>query len=91
VLGEYAMNLLSALKLRSVGKNKAKQRSLSGIAGTLFLRSGHMARTLHQAMECRGFTGSYIFHRRLRFGIETPILLGMDGLLIAAFLLWGHP
>jgi len=91
VLGQYAMNLLWALKLRSVGKNRTKQRSFSGIAGTLFLRSGHMARTLHQAMECRGFTGSYVIHRRLRFGIETPILLGLDGMLITVFVLWGHP
>lgn len=91
VLGEYALNLLRALKLRSVGKNKNKRASLSGIAGTLFLRSGRMAWTLHQAMECRGFTGSYVIHHRLRFGIETPLFVGLDSLLIAAFILWGRP
>jgi cobalt/nickel transport system permease protein len=59
LLGEFALNMLYALRLRSVGRNDRKHASLSGVAGTLFIKSGEMATELHAAMECRGFTGEY--------------------------------
>jgi cobalt/nickel transport system permease protein len=68
LLGEFSLNMLYALKLRSVGKNSSKRASLSGIAGTLFLRSREMAEEMHSAMECRGFTGEY--HKPARFEVN---------------------
>lgn len=59
ILGDYSLNLLYALKLRSIGRNNNKYSSLSFIAGTLFLKSKDMGEEMFSAMECRGFTGEY--------------------------------
>jgi cobalt/nickel transport system permease protein len=59
IFGEFSLNMLYALKLRSVGKSKGKSTSLSGIIGTLFLKSKEMSEEMYEAMECRGFTGEY--------------------------------
>lgn len=77
LLGEFALNMLHALKLRSVGKNEGKRAKLAGIAGLMFLKSREMAAEMHAAMECRGFTGRY--GRPARFGFNWA-----DALLIAA-------
>jgi cobalt/nickel transport system permease protein len=59
LLGEFSLQMLYALRLRSVGRNNGKYTALSGIAGTMFLRSKEMAEEMYTAMECRGFTGEY--------------------------------
>ncbi|MCY6370891.1 energy-coupling factor transporter transmembrane component T [Clostridium ganghwense] len=59
LLGEYSVELLYALKLRSVGKNNKKYKSISKIMGNLFLKSKEMGEEMFSAMECRGFTGEY--------------------------------
>lgn len=58
-LGELSLNLLYALKLRSVGSNDQKMIAFSGVAGTLYMKSHEMAREMVDAMACRGFTGEY--------------------------------
>jgi cobalt/nickel transport system permease protein len=64
LLGGLALNMLYALKLRSVGRNRAKMSSLAGVAGTLFLKSREAAEAQYQAMECRGFAGTYRITRQ---------------------------
>jgi cobalt/nickel transport system permease protein len=59
LLGGLVLDLLYALKLRSVGRNRDKTASLSGVAGTVFLKSKEAAEEMYAAMECRGFSGSY--------------------------------
>jgi len=59
VLGEFSLNMLYALKLRSIGKSSDKYSSLTGIIGTTFIKSKEMAEDMYSAMECRGFTGEY--------------------------------
>lgn len=59
LLGEHSINLLYALKLRSVGKTSDKYNSITGIMGNLFIKSYKMSEEMSQAMECRGFTGEY--------------------------------
>lgn len=59
ILGNYAISMLYALKLRSIGKENNKHRSLSNIMGVLFLKSKDMAEITYSAMECRCFTGNY--------------------------------
>jgi cobalt/nickel transport system permease protein len=59
LLGEFALESMRALKLRSVGVNKRKYGSIAGIAGNLFLRSRFLADEMYGAMICRGFTGTY--------------------------------
>lgn len=59
ILGNIAYEMLIALKLRSLGKNKTKNKSFSGIIGTVFLKSLVFAQETQQAMECRLFNGTY--------------------------------
>lgn len=57
LLGNLSLNMLTALKLRSVGKNNHKQKSPSAIAETTFIKSTEMAEDMLNTMTCRGFTG----------------------------------
>lgn len=59
ILVEHSLNLLYALKLRSIGKNNKKYNSISRIIGNLFLKSKDMGEEMFSAMECRGFTGEF--------------------------------
>ena len=58
-LGEVALEVLTSLKLRSVGRNKDKGTSLGGVAGVVFLKSNDAAKDTFDAMTCRGFEGEY--------------------------------
>jgi cobalt/nickel transport system permease protein len=86
LLGEVSLNMLYALKLRSVGKNSSKHSSLSGIAGTLFLRSREMAEEMHSAMECRGFSGEYHRTQKIVFGSLDACLLVIGAGMIFLFI-----
>jgi cobalt/nickel transport system permease protein len=85
VLGGIALDMLHALKLRSVGRNDRKAASLSGIAGVLFLKSHRMAEDLYAAMACRCFTGGYHSRRAAKLSASDIIPCAVDGLLVAAF------
>ena len=79
ILGNIARDMMVALKLRSVGKNSSKTESLSGILGTLFLKSISMAQETQQAMECRLFDGTYTRQREgIRFSDLLPIAILMS-------------
>lgn len=60
LLGDVCVNMLNALRLRSVGKNREKGKSLSGVLGVTFLKSREMADEMYGAMVCRGFEGDYV-------------------------------
>lgn len=75
LLGEFSLEMLRALKLRSVGKNRSKVTSLGGVAGTMFLKSRIMAEEMYGAMTCRGFTGEYPVHDRFRVGPADLVYL----------------
>lgn len=89
LLGEFALGMLWALKLRSVGRNAGKRAALSGIAGTMFLRSREMAGEMHAAMECRGFTGEYRRPARLRFCAADAGVAAMAALSVLLFIYMG--
>lgn len=59
ILGNISMDMLNALKLRSIGRNNSKAQSLSGVLGVTFLKSRQMSEEMLQAMQCRGFEGEY--------------------------------
>lgn len=59
LLGEFSLDMLYSLKLKSVGVNKEKRNSLLSVIGNLFLKSKNMGEDVYSAMECRGFTGEY--------------------------------
>ncbi|AQS06478.1 energy-coupling factor transporter transmembrane component T [Clostridium beijerinckii] len=67
ILGEFSLNMVYALKLRSVGKNNNKSTALSGVVGTMFIKSKEMAEEMYGAMESRGFTGTYKVYTKFKF------------------------
>jgi cobalt/nickel transport system permease protein len=89
LLGDLALSLLQALRLRSVGRNPDKTKALSGIAGTLFLKMHQMMGDMYAAMECRGFTGSYRAARAARLHVRDVLPLLADCLFVTAFFLMG--
>ena len=85
LLGGLVLDMLYALKLRSVGRNDRKVDSLSAIAGTLFLKSKEAAEEQYQAMECRGFAGTYRITRHAAFGRLDASFAAANLLIAAAF------
>ena len=75
VLGEFSLNMVYALKLRSVGKSNNKSTSLSGIVGTMFIKSKEMAEEMYGAMECRGFTGEYKVYKKFKLKLPDYICI----------------
>lgn len=90
LLGDLALQMFYALKLRSVGKNKSKYASVSGIAGTIFLKSKEMADEMYQAMECRGFTGEYRIYNKSGFSAADFGYLCINAGIIALFIYFGR-
>lgn len=85
LLGEFSLNMMYSLKLRSVGKNRIKYTSLSGIAGTMFIKSKDMAEDMYSAMECRGFTGEYHVIKNIKFTIVDFIYVIINAAIVFAF------
>ena len=90
LLGELSLNMLYALKLRSVGRNKRKYSSLSGVAGTIFLKSREMAMDTHAAMQCRGFTGEYRNRHRMKFMTGDILYISVAALAVVLFIYIGR-
>jgi len=66
ILSEVCYSMLTALKVRSIGKNRDKQKVLSGILGTTFIVAKENAEKTQQAMECRGFDGTFSAKKKIR-------------------------
>lgn len=58
-LGGCALETLTALTLRSVGRDGSKRTSMGNVGGTLFVRASKAAQDTYDAMRCRGFEGDY--------------------------------
>ena len=86
MLGEFTLESLRALRLRSVGRNQRKYTSISGVAGTMFLKSREMAEELYYAMECRGFTGEYRTAKKSRIKIADLIYIGINGAIVYTYI-----
>jgi cobalt/nickel transport system permease protein len=86
MLGDFTLNMLYSLKLRSVGKNRNKYTSLSGIAGTMFIKSKEMAEEMYCAMECRGFTGEYRIYSRFRITLADFIYIIINAGILSVFI-----
>ncbi len=59
LLGEISLQMLYALKLRSIGRNPRKSKAFSAVLGVTFLKSREMSQEMYEAMVCRCFTGEY--------------------------------
>lgn len=85
VLGELGLNMLQALKKRTVGVNTSKGSYLSAIMGVMFIKSKEMAEDMQGAMECRGFNGEYrkyVQAKSLGLGDYAIILSGVFVLIL---------
>ena len=91
-LGDCALETLTALTLRSVGRDADKRASMGGVGGTLFVRASKASQDTFDAMRCRGFEGEYDggAHARLRvadvawviaFALFTALFLHLEGIL----------
>lgn len=85
IFGEFSLNMLYSLKLRSVGKNNSKVTSLSGIIGTMFLKSKEMAEEMHGSMECRGFTGEYKVNMKIKLSSRDILCIIINVLFVSAY------
>lgn len=90
LLGRQARELLTALSLRSVGRNTKKETALAGVLGTMFLRTQEMSEEMYQAMCCRCFTGEYVRPRRNDWRIGDAVLAAAAVLCVGLFF-WGQP
>jgi cobalt/nickel transport system permease protein len=90
LLGGFVLDMLHALKLRSVGRDDRKTDSLAAIAGTVFLKSKEAASEEYQAMECRCFSGTYrICAPRSGLGWRDWVLVAANAAIVVVFAFFG--
>lgn len=85
-LGEVALEVLTALSLRSVGHNQRKGASMGGVGGVVFIKASEAAQQTHDAMRCRGFEGSYdgagTWHPRAIDALWILVLIALIALFV---------
>lgn len=86
LLGEYSLEMLYALKLRSVGKNDKKYTSVPRLGGNLFLKSKEAGDEMYAAMECRGFVGEYEVNKDFKLIKEDYLYLMIYFLFAASYI-----
>lgn len=84
ILGEACVNMLLALKCRSIGKNRNKNEPVSGILGVLFLKAKNYADETSRAMECRGFNGEYLVKKEKHQITKYDFFTGLALLFISS-------
>ncbi len=84
-LGEVALEVLTALQLRSVGRNRNKEGAIGGVGGVVLLKSGEAAQATYEAMCCRGFAGEYRMGKRRWFKKADVAWVAGFALLVAFF------
>jgi cobalt/nickel transport system permease protein len=84
-LGETAREVLTALTLRSVGRNRRKQASLSGVGGVVLIKAGTSARDTYDAMTCRCYDGSYHVSTNMRLTWRDALWLCLVALAAVLF------
>lgn len=87
LLGEMSIDMLYALRLKSIGRNNYKYSSMSKLIGNLFLRSKEMGDEMFSAMECRGFTGEYSRDIELKLGAADAIYITVFCFVAASYFL----
>lgn len=75
ILSNICLDMLKALKIRSIGKNKEKDTSVSGILGNVFIKANEYADMTNKAMECRGFNGVYVIKKSAKRLSKYDLLL----------------
>ncbi|WP_196604406.1 energy-coupling factor transporter transmembrane component T [Pectinatus haikarae] len=86
LLGNTAADLLIALRLRSIGKNDRKYKSMGSIMGMVFLKANEYSIDTHNAMLCRCFTGDYHVSQKHRLESRYFIYMAIILTMIVVFL-----
>lgn len=90
MLGDVARDVLEALTLRSVGRNRDKQGASGGVMGVTFLKAHDFSAEMYEAMECRGFTGDYVVpKRKILSSASVLYLLAVAGEVLYLLVLEG--
>ena len=86
------MEILTSLRLRSVGQNRKKSTVLFWDIGDSFLKSREMAEEMYAAMCCRGFVGEYKTQKTSTFRkqdiLSLLLMIGVTGIFIYFEGLW---
>lgn len=91
IIGDVAINVFNSLKIRSIGVNKNKIRSMQSIIGFLFIKSKNYSEDIYSSMLCRGFNGQYVFIRkRASITVIDYIYMVANVLLIIGVFVWKH-
>lgn len=72
-LGKVALEVLSALQMRSVGRNRRKGSALGGVGGVVLLKAQEAAQDTADAMRCRGFEGEYAVAQKIHLGVADAL------------------
>lgn len=86
VLSQICYEMLTALKVRSIGRNLEKSKSVSGILGTTFIKAKEYSQITQQAMECRGFDGTFNKMKKSKFSKYDLTYLAALIILIGVFI-----
>lgn len=87
LLGEMALDMLQALKKRSIGINRERFATMSRLMGNLFIKSAEAGSEMYFAMECRGYTGEYIAGASRHIGKEDIVYGSIWIIVVIAYFL----
>lgn len=85
LLGNLCLNMLYAIKLRSIGKSRNKNEVAGGILGTVFIKSKENSEEMYNAMKCRGFSGIYKTKSKINFKLMDYICFILDILFVLTY------
>lgn len=85
-LGSTALESLTALRLRSVGRNDRKASSVGGVGGVVLLKASRATEQTYEAMRCRGFEGDYPLPARHGLRGADLLWLAILAMVFALFL-----
>lgn len=89
ILGRLASRIHEAYLLRSFGRrnDRRKMSAAGGILGTVFLKSSRMSQESFEAMQCRGFNGTYRRLSRHSFSVWDALYLILVPVLVIFFMI----
>jgi cobalt/nickel transport system permease protein len=88
VIEQEYRRLLRAVRMRGfrAGTNLHTYKTVAYLVGMLFVRASERAARVHQAMKCRGFTGSFHDLREYSIHLADVAFAGTLGILIIGLL-----
>lgn len=85
ILGNICSQMLTALKVRTIGANHNQRSTASGILGTVLIKARQASVDTSRAMECRGFDGKYPKRREQKLVVADYLYILFLVAVIGAF------